>query len=138
MMRLLAVVLLACVSCALGAGPPAKIFPFPFTQEELPNGLRLVTMRGRSPMRRQARTRERGRAMADSAGLLVLVATCVVMLVVPLVQAARANGRDLARLKEHVALRRAHQAGTLGMPIQQAADQLADHSVPEILGGEAT
>src|SRR5205823_5567233 len=31
-------------SCALGAGPPAKIFPFPFTQEELPNGLRLVTI----------------------------------------------------------------------------------------------
>jgi N-acyl-D-aspartate/D-glutamate deacylase len=63
--------------------------------------------------------------MADSAGLLVLVATCVVMLVVPPVQAARANDRDLARLKDHVVLRRAHQAGTLGMPLQQAVDQLA-------------
>jgi hypothetical protein len=89
-------------------------------------------------MRLHTGTKEGGRPMADSAGLLVLVATCVVMLVVPLVRAARANDRDLARLKEHVALRRAHQAGTLGVPLQEAVDQLAaGRSVADILGGEA-
>jgi hypothetical protein len=76
--------------------------------------------------------------MADSSVLLVLVAACVVMLVVPLVQAARANHRDLSRLKDHVVLRRAHQAGMLGVPLQQAVEQLAaGRSVIDILGGEA-
>ena len=76
--------------------------------------------------------------MADSAGLMVLVATCVVMLVVPLVLAARANERDLARLKDQIVLRRTHQAGTLGMPLQQAVDQLAaGRSVTDILGSRA-
>ena len=44
MAKLLAVVLLFCLSCAFGAGPSEKIFSFPYTQDELPNGLRLVTI----------------------------------------------------------------------------------------------
>src|SRR5437867_4003888 len=44
MTRLLALILLSGVLCAFGAGPPEKVFPFAYTQEELPNGLRLVTI----------------------------------------------------------------------------------------------
>jgi zinc protease len=44
MTRLLFVVLLFCCSCLFGASAPEKAFPFPFTQEDLPNGLRLVTI----------------------------------------------------------------------------------------------
>src|SRR5262245_13763371 len=44
MVRLLALLLLFCVSCVFGADAPAKAFPFPYTQEELPNGLRLITI----------------------------------------------------------------------------------------------
>ena len=44
MARLLTVLLLSCVSAILGADAPEKVFPFPYTQEELPNGLRLVTI----------------------------------------------------------------------------------------------
>jgi zinc protease len=44
MIRLLPVLLLGCLSTAAGAGPAEKVFPFPYTQEDLPNGLRLVTI----------------------------------------------------------------------------------------------
>src|SRR6185295_3689691 len=45
MTRLLTVLLLSCVSCILGAdAAPDKVFPFAYTQEDLPNGLRLVTI----------------------------------------------------------------------------------------------
>src|SRR5712691_1291682 len=33
-----------CASIALGAQPPQKVFPYPYSQEDLPNGLRLVTV----------------------------------------------------------------------------------------------
>jgi zinc protease len=37
--------LLLCAATALfAADPPRKVFPFPYTQEDLPNGLRLVTV----------------------------------------------------------------------------------------------
>jgi N-acyl-D-aspartate/D-glutamate deacylase len=82
--------------------------------------------------------RKAGRLMADTGGLFVLVVACLVMLLAPIVRAARANDRDLARLRDHVVLRRAHQAGTLGMPLQQAVDQLAaGRSVTDILEGWA-
>ena len=42
MIRLFPLLLLACL--ASGAGAPEKVFPFPYTQEDLPNGLRLVTV----------------------------------------------------------------------------------------------
>src|SRR5262244_474250 len=36
---------LCCASLAFGAAqPPAKIFPYAYSQEDLPNGLRLVTV----------------------------------------------------------------------------------------------
>lgn len=44
MMRLLSVILLSCVACLFGADATDKVFPFAYTQEELPNGLRLVTI----------------------------------------------------------------------------------------------
>jgi zinc protease len=37
-------VFLACAGVALAAGAPQKAFPFPYSQEDLPNGLRLVTV----------------------------------------------------------------------------------------------
>jgi zinc protease len=42
MTRLLTVFALAAV--AIAATPPAKIFPYPYTQQDLPNGLRLVVV----------------------------------------------------------------------------------------------
>src|ERR1700736_4112101 len=38
--------LLACAAVAFGAQPqkPQKIFPYAYTQEDLPNGLRLITV----------------------------------------------------------------------------------------------
>ena len=37
--------LILCAAVALfAADPPQKVFPFPYTQEDLPNGLRLVTI----------------------------------------------------------------------------------------------
>ena len=42
MIRLLPILVLLCA--ANGSGPPEKVFPFNFTQEELPNGLRIVTI----------------------------------------------------------------------------------------------
>jgi zinc protease len=44
MMRLLPILLLSLLTNAFAAGPPEKVFPFPYTQEDLPNGLRLVTV----------------------------------------------------------------------------------------------
>jgi len=44
MMRLLSLVLLCCGATLFAATPTEKAFPFPYTQEELPNGLRLVTI----------------------------------------------------------------------------------------------
>ena len=35
--------------CCFAADPPQKTFPFPYTQEDLPNGLRLVTIPTDSP-----------------------------------------------------------------------------------------
>src|SRR6266851_9495390 len=43
-MRLLPILLFSCVSGVFGAGAPEKVFPFPYSQEDLPNGLRLVTI----------------------------------------------------------------------------------------------
>src|SRR5260370_20515371 len=42
MIRLLPILLLLCAANA--SGPPEKVFPFDFTQEDLPNGLRIVTI----------------------------------------------------------------------------------------------
>src|SRR5947209_17996253 len=39
-----ALIVLFCASGLFGANAPEKVFPFPFTQEDLPNGLRLVTV----------------------------------------------------------------------------------------------
>src|SRR5690349_7529995 len=36
--------LLACAWFALGAQPAQKIFPYEYSQEDLPNGLRLITV----------------------------------------------------------------------------------------------
>src|ERR1700676_86461 len=44
MIRLLPTLLLSCVTTAFAAGPPEKVFPFDFTQEDLPNVWRLVTI----------------------------------------------------------------------------------------------
>src|SRR5689334_4259684 len=44
MMRLCAFLALFCSSFLFGASAPEKVFPFPYTQEDLPNGLRLVTI----------------------------------------------------------------------------------------------
>src|SRR5436189_4302872 len=44
MIRLLPILLLLCLPRAFAAGAPEKVFPFPYTQEDLPNGLRLVTI----------------------------------------------------------------------------------------------
>src|SRR5580698_2085296 len=42
--------LLLCGATALfAADPPRKVFPFPYTQEDLPNGLRLVTVPAEFP-----------------------------------------------------------------------------------------
>ena len=43
MIRLLPIFLLFCLAGAFAA-EPEKVFPFPYTQEDLPNGLRLVTI----------------------------------------------------------------------------------------------
>src|SRR6266853_4872948 len=43
MMRLLPL-LLFCAASAIAAGPPEKVFPFDYTQDDLPNGLRIVTI----------------------------------------------------------------------------------------------
>jgi zinc protease len=43
MIRLLPILLLSCLVGAFGAAPE-KVFPFPYSQEDLPNGLRLVTI----------------------------------------------------------------------------------------------
>src|SRR5437868_6452992 len=42
MIRLLP--LLFCAASAIAAGPPERVFPFDYAQEDLPNGLRLVTI----------------------------------------------------------------------------------------------
>jgi zinc protease len=44
MIRLLPILLLFGAASAIAAGAPEKVFPFNYTQEELPNGLRLVTI----------------------------------------------------------------------------------------------
>jgi zinc protease len=44
MIRLLPIFLLSCAAGVFAAGPPEKVFPFDYTQEDLPNGLRLVTI----------------------------------------------------------------------------------------------
>jgi zinc protease len=44
MIRLLPTLLLSCLATAFAAGAPDKVFPFDYTQEDLPNGLRLVTI----------------------------------------------------------------------------------------------
>src|SRR5437667_6648187 len=44
MIRLLAFLSLLYSSCLIAASGPEKVFPFPYTQEDLPNGLRLVTV----------------------------------------------------------------------------------------------
>src|SRR5438045_2685622 len=44
MMRLSGLILLFCSFHLCGANTPDRAFPFPFTQEDLPNGLRLVTI----------------------------------------------------------------------------------------------
>ena len=36
--------MLACASAALCAQPAQKIFPYAYSQEDLPNGLRLITV----------------------------------------------------------------------------------------------
>ena len=33
-----------CAGIAMGAQPPQKVFPYAYSQEDLPNGLRLVTV----------------------------------------------------------------------------------------------
>jgi zinc protease len=43
-MSLKLVLLLGCTALAAGAQPPQKIFPYDYVQEDLPNGLRLVTV----------------------------------------------------------------------------------------------
>ena len=44
MIRPLPTFLLFCAASAIAAGPPEKVFPFDYTQQDLPNGLRLVTI----------------------------------------------------------------------------------------------
>jgi zinc protease len=44
MIRLLPLLPLLYLPGAFAAGAPEKVFPFPYTQEDLPNGLRLVTI----------------------------------------------------------------------------------------------
>jgi len=44
MIRLPLILLLFCLPGAFAAGTPEKVFPFPYTQEDLPNGLRLITV----------------------------------------------------------------------------------------------
>src|SRR5438309_11565492 len=44
MHRLLPILLIAFPALVFGASPPEKVFPFPSTQEDLPNGLRLITV----------------------------------------------------------------------------------------------
>src|SRR5258707_11860141 len=46
MIRLLPLLLFSFLGSIItpGAGAPEKVFPFPYTQEDLPNGLRLVTV----------------------------------------------------------------------------------------------
>src|SRR6267143_373858 len=44
MMRFLSIALLCCGATLSAANAPEKVFPFPYAQEELPNGLRLVTI----------------------------------------------------------------------------------------------
>jgi zinc protease len=44
MMTKLLPLLLFCAASAIAAGPPEKVFPVDYTQEDLPNGLRLVTI----------------------------------------------------------------------------------------------
>jgi zinc protease len=41
---LLKLAILFCAVAAFAATPPRKIFPYPYTQDDLPNGLRLVTV----------------------------------------------------------------------------------------------
>ncbi len=41
--------LAALAASALAAGPGAKIFPFPYDQADLPNGLRVITIPTDSP-----------------------------------------------------------------------------------------
>src|SRR6202140_2676988 len=43
MMRFLPL-LLSCAASAVAADPPEKVFPFDYTQDDLPNGLRLITI----------------------------------------------------------------------------------------------
>src|SRR5262245_42624654 len=49
MLRLLLIALLALTAPVFGSGPPEKVFPFPYSQEDLPNGLRLITIPTRFP-----------------------------------------------------------------------------------------
>src|ERR1700676_3288539 len=43
MMRFL-LLLLFCAASAIAASPPERVFPFDYTQDDLPNGLRIVTI----------------------------------------------------------------------------------------------
>src|SRR5260370_20118381 len=44
MMKRLLPLLLFCAASAIAAGPAEKVFPFDYTQDDLPNGLRIVTI----------------------------------------------------------------------------------------------
>src|SRR6266576_2312632 len=44
MSRLLPILVISFATIVRGAGPPDKVFPFLYSQEDLPNGLRLVTV----------------------------------------------------------------------------------------------
>src|SRR5262245_2193117 len=45
MVRALPALACLCTAIAFGAGAQEKIFPFPYTEDSFPNGLRLVTVR---------------------------------------------------------------------------------------------
>ncbi len=55
-----------------------------------------------------------------AAGLVGLV-----MLIVPVLLAASTNHREVIQLRDYAVLRQAYCAGTVRMPLQQAASQLA-------------
>src|SRR3979411_3122749 len=44
MIRLLPLFVISCAATVFAAGAPEKVFPFDYSQEALPNGLRLVTI----------------------------------------------------------------------------------------------
>jgi hypothetical protein len=63
--------------------------------------------------------------MADLAWWVLPSFAGLVMLMVPVLLAARTNAREVAKLRDYVLLRRAHWAGTPGTPLQQPACRLA-------------